>query len=235
MDLGRLLELLYSARNKFDSVQMQWVYAYDVNVLKELFDNQNDESKTLLKAVDSKRLTLPSDHSNFSFVYQKLLIQKQQFLRYERQVDKKAPTIRIVVGKREWDITSSNSRQEQIKYFEKDKSVNVMDEVLEIQAGELLDPSFLLSSHDISVIGDEQFLNREVIRVQVFPRKGIDQGRESYFWRSTNEIELLIDKQRGTMLNYELKLNTSKFAYCAVSKIVFDVIIPETDFLPDIT
>ncbi|VAW33355.1 hypothetical protein MNBD_CHLOROFLEXI01-933, partial [hydrothermal vent metagenome] len=228
---GKLLELLYSARNKFDSVQMQWVYAYDINVLHEIFDNQNDKSRTLLKAVDSKRLILPSDHSNFSFVHQKLLIQKQQFMRYERKVDKSEPTTQIVVDKREWNITSSNRRKGRIQYCEKDNSVNVMDEVLEIQAGELLDPSFLLSSHDISVIGEEQFLNREVIRVRVFPRKGKDQGRESYFWHSTNEIEILVDKQRGTMLKYVLKLNASDFAYCTVTKIIFDANIPESDLL----
>ena len=111
MDLRKLLELLYSARNKFDSVQMQWVYAYDINVLHEIFDNQNDKSRILLKAVDSKRLVLPSDHSNFSFVHQKLLIQQQHFMRYERKVDKSEPTVQIIADKREWNITSSNHRK----------------------------------------------------------------------------------------------------------------------------
>jgi len=231
MDLGEFLKLLYSARNRFDTVQMEWVYAYDVTMLQEIFDNQNDESRTLLKAVDSKRVILPGDHANFSFVHQKLLLHKQHFLRYERRVDEGEPTIRIIADKRDWNITSSNRNKRYVQYFERDHPINVMDEIIELQISELLDPSFLLSGHDISVIGEKRFLNREVVWAHVSPRKGKDYGRESYFWHSTNEIEMLVDKRRGTLLHYVLKLNASEFAYSAVSKIIFDASISESAFL----
>ncbi len=231
MELKELINLLYLARNKFETIQMEWVYAYDEKILHEMFNNQSNESWVLLREIDAKRISLPNDPSHFSSVHQKILLQKQHCLRFESEV-KKGATIWIANGKQEWHIEPSNFiKRRRIKRIERELPINVLDEVINIQAGELLDPSFLLSSHDILAMGEERFLNREAVKFRALPRKGKDGGRESYFWRSTDEIEILVDKHRGTILHYEMKVNDSKFAYATVSKIIFDANIPKSAFL----
>lgn len=228
MDFCKFLELLYSAHNRFKNIQIEWVYAYDVDLLQKIFNSQQEASRILLKRLSSSASSSFEDHSSFSFVYQKLILYPPQFLRYERRVNGGESSIWLIAGNKEW--RTKGDKRGQVQYFEKEDLVNVLDAIADIQAGELIDPSFLLASHDILPLDEQLFLDRAVIHAQLVPRKGKDYGFESYFWHSTDEIDIWIDKERGTLLKYELKVNGYVFAYSTISKITFDSHIPDSIF-----
>ncbi len=236
MDLKHVLELLYSARNRFETIQMEWVYAYDKNVLNEMFNHQSDASWVLLTEVNAGRVAVSENSSKTGTLHQKIMLQKEHLLRFERKLDGNERRVWVINGDKEWHFTYPNKRKRRTKCTNREAPVQLIDDevIPHTQAGELLDPSFLLAGHNISLLSEESFLNREVVRFQVSARKHREYTRETFFWNSTNENELLIDKKRGTLLHYAMKVNGYTFAYSTVSKIVYDEDIPKSDFLAGI-
>ncbi len=94
----------------------------------------------------------------------------------------------------------------------------------------LLDPAFLLASHEFEPGADVQYLGREALPVRAVPRKGKEVARDPFFWGGADDYELLVDKERGVLLRYAARLREQEVAIAAVEHVVFDAPIPDDVF-----
>jgi hypothetical protein len=95
----------------------------------------------------------------------------------------------------------------------------------------LIDPSFLLTSHELQLVADNIIhAEREAVRVRATYRKGKNRIHEAFFWSTADEYDLLVDKDRGILLRYAAKLDDQEFAVASVEKVIFDELISEDVF-----
>lgn len=222
-----IIGLLYSARNHFQSIHMEWEYVYNEEILQKLFDSQNDRSVAILRSLDGNVDLSKSTLTN------KLLLNNWDSMRLERKHDSRHTSIHAIVGDKEITLASTTSPQI-TRQIPKDDPTTFEDRLL--QAIYILDPSFLLSNHDLSFVDQDVFLDRDVIQLQAFPRLSQrDRGREAYFWHSTKEIDLIVDKATGILLEYKLSFEGVEFARSTVSKLILDLEISEDDILEGLT
>jgi outer membrane lipoprotein-sorting protein len=103
----------------------------------------------------------------------------------------------------------------------------------------LLDPAFLLASHELEPGADVQYLGREALQMRAVPRQGKEAARDPFFWGGADDYELLVDKERGVLLRYAARLRGQDIAVAAVERVVFDAPILDDVFVftppPDIT
>lgn len=87
----------------------------------------------------------------------------------------------------------------------------------------MLYPAFLLASHDFQFVELTEHLGREALRVYAIYRTGADVcAQESFFWESPYQYELLVDRERGILLEYALRKDEQIVAVASVKDIVID-------------
>lgn len=94
----------------------------------------------------------------------------------------------------------------------------------------LLDPSFLLTSHALEIIGVGEHAGREAVHVRATYQKRKDHLHDAFFWATADEYRLLIDAEYGVLLRYAGLLDGSAYAVSSVEHIAFDAPIPPETF-----
>jgi outer membrane lipoprotein-sorting protein len=97
---------------------------------------------------------------------------------------------------------------------------------------QLLDPSFLLVSHDLEAIGETVHTGCEVVVVRGLYRKHRDLLYEDFFWATADEYAFFVDKEYGILLRYAYVLNGREVAVSLVDAVTFDQPIPASTFSP---
>src|SRR5262249_46051297 len=93
-----------------------------------------------------------------------------------------------------------------------------------------VDPSVLLSSHDLEVVGRTVHAGREAIAVRARPRAEREPAVDPAFWAGADTYQLLVDSERGVLLHYAASFRDTEYAAVSVERVIFDQAIDETLF-----
>lgn len=89
------------------------------------------------------------------------------------------------------------------------------------------DPSFLLSSHDLSLIDEVSLINRKGYRLLAKPRPDREAVLDKLFWSAADSYEVIVDAASGILLGYTAYLNQHPFAKVTVEEFGTNVLIPK--------
>lgn len=239
--LKDLLELLYTAHRRFFSVQVGWQYWYRLDLMNAAgrkWRNQHSPGSVNVLRAESIGDT---QNMNELRVNWRVSWQKPSYWRDEQQIEGHGVALRVICGERWWSFSSSdlvlytNVDFEQKRTFNATRQeklpeshfIHIEDVVQDVP---LIDPSFLLASHDLQLLDSTHHAEREAWRVRAVYRRGKELGRDAMFWGSADAYELLVDKERGILLRYAAIINQQEFAVASVDQIIFDETIPESVF-----
>ncbi len=250
MEFRDLLELLYTARDRFSSIQATFQYWYRLDLMNKASNRRAAQQppgsvSQLFRAVPPwwpkflKRghKTQESNVTGEFLVLWRVWLQKPSQWRHETQLMGREASISIIDGDRWWSFypTSGELHTNVVPQqggYRKSK-IPLSDDLTSIERAInqewFLDPSFLLANHALKLVGDAVHAGREAIQVQAVPRQGKELVLES-FWIEADEYELLVDKERGILLRYSAKLDGQEYAVASAESITFDKPIPKEIF-----
>lgn len=238
MTLDRLVALLYTAHQNFTSIELDWRYRYipavmDVAQQRWLDMNPRGSVAMLTSTVPHSTPTAEVE------VQRQLWYQKPDCWREEEHTADHHRRLTILCENRWWSFTSrhkvlytnvspkdapANSRG----HVEHGQPPDIQDVLLNVP---LLDPSFLLVSHALEILGTQHHAGREAIQVRATYQKRQEYLHEAFFWATANAYHLLVDKEYGILLRYAAQLNGMEYAISDVERVVFDAPIPPKTFV----
>jgi outer membrane lipoprotein-sorting protein len=242
MKPSNLLELLYTARNRFSSIQITWQYMVKMDLMNEV--HQKWASRFPFSSVamlTSKNLKDEEETSREWITRNKVWWQKPTCWRIERHQDNGIQT-EILCDGCWWFYTSSlkklitniepqekspGLRIRRIRRLEREVIPNIEDAIRDVP---IVDPSFLLAIHDMQPEEKVMHVGREAVRVRSYPRKGREYSWEPVFWSGADEYEFLMDRERGILLRYSAIYGGQEYAVAEVEDVIFDELIPEKVF-----
>lgn len=225
-----LSELLYTAYSSFTTIEASLSYYVDCRVMDLAFAKWA-KGKTSGSVASFAGKT--SRTNNMELCYQwNVWFAKPSFWRYENKRLNKKPSVSVINGNSWWyyadDQLYTNVLPSQGVYVTKEVPLSDNFTRIEhaIQDMPFLDPSFLLSSHILSVQSGTIYAGREALRVRGVPRRGREPAWDPMFWGAADEYDFLVDKEKGILLRYSAKLGEQEYAIATVDKILFDQSIP---------
>lgn len=242
MLLADLLQLLYTAHRRYTTIQVSWRYWYQVEALNEIRERwvaqHGSRSVQLLKTAGGIGIPNPSEMTTQWQVWWR----KPDCWRDDTELGGQGKNIRIICGNR-WSFYSgasqklfTNTQPDGLLPQRIQKSrhpptgqISQIEEV--VNEVPLLDPAFLLASHNLELIADVRFAEREALQVRAVFRKGKEMAHDPCFWGGADDYELLVDKERGILLRYAARLGEQDVAVAAVEHVVFDAAIPDDVFV----
>ncbi len=240
MKLGDLLDLLYTAHSRYSSIQVTWQYWYRVDMMNEALKKWAAQypQGSVRGLGSAKRFQNEKEMVTRWHVWW----QKPSCWRDEYQIETQGMAVRIICDDHWWLFNSTANqlytnavslgkaphlhihRRESSEEMRPPRVEDVINEV------PLLDPSFLLASHDLQHTESTLYAKREAVGIRAVFRKGKDLPRADFFWGAADEYELLVDKERGILLRYAAKIGGQEFAIASVDHVIFDEPIPEGIF-----
>lgn len=237
MELRDLLELLYTARNRFVSIQVTWDYWILTDIMQEVRERWVAQhppgSVSVLKTKSEKEIQTRKAIT----VNRRVWWQKPSCWRYEEQTEGKNPIIKIHCKGQWWIFDSANKklytnvrseRSNSLIQTSKPSLAPTLEDFLKDVP--IIDPSFLLFSHDFQIGEEAVHAGREAIWIKATSRKGRDVNWDAFFWASADGYEFLVDKERGILLRYAAKFRDQEFAVASVENLIFDEVINESVF-----
>lgn len=222
-ELRDLIALLYTARESFNTVHVRWRYTVDPDAMNSLMqrlaDQQPPGSTATLTATSQTQHTETT--SRFDL---RLWWRKPGCWRDENQGSG------YILGTILCDGRAFSFDPHTQRWQPSTSNVVLEDRLDDVP---LLDPSFLLTSHDLRPLAETVHTGREAVQVQAIYRKGKSRIYEPVFWTTADEYALLVDKERGVLLRYAAKLNGQEVAVAAVDHIEFDEPVADAVFSPD--
>jgi hypothetical protein len=247
MEHRDLVELLYSARERFTTIQVTWQYQYHdgmMSIIQERWASQRPPGSVAVLRSRSSNAEIKAGAVKRYF--QRVWWQKPDCWRDENQGEEGRGGITSICRGKWWTYSSgiqtlrTNMTTEELGRYQSIREIkeikngtapDIEDRVDDIP---LLDPAFLLASHHLLLMSDTVHAGREAVQVQALYRKGKSRSYEPMFWSTADEYELLIDKERGILLRYAAKLAGEEFAVASVDQVIFDEPIPERIFSFDV-
>jgi outer membrane lipoprotein-sorting protein len=242
MHLNDLLELLYTARKRFSSIQVSWQYRYNrglMNAAQERwFSQQPPGSVGVLKSENVEKAGYPSESEQV--IRRRVWWRKPSCWRREEQAAR--TMVKILCEDRFWiywaaggklytNVMPEDKRPElQIIQRKRRQGEQFTDLSQELREVPVIDPSLLLATHDLQLVENTVFAGRKAVRVQGVFRKGRAPGWEPHFWSFADEHEFLVDLERGILLRYAARFKGQEFAVAAVDEVIFDEPIPDSVF-----
>ncbi|MEM2002070.1 MAG: hypothetical protein QXT77_05450 [Candidatus Methanomethylicaceae archaeon] len=253
-----LLELLYTAHDRFSSLQATFRYWYKSDLMETA--SKRWTAQQPLGSVSSEfRRVMPWRFRLALWLYRffkkegskaqetkgtteflwRIWLQKPSRWRYESQEVGRAASISIIDGDRWWYYDPTDNtlhtnvapkgmglRIRKSKITLSDNLINIEQAINEVPS---LDPTFLLVTHTLQLVGSAVHAGREALRVRAVPRRKELIG-DPFFWDTADEYDLLVDKERGILLRYSAQLNSQEYAVVSAESVVFDEPIPDNTF-----
>jgi hypothetical protein len=245
MYLPDLLHLLHTAHRNFTTVQVAWRYRYQVEALNELQERwaaqRGSTSVQPLRAKGTGGVQSPSERTMQWHIWWR----RPDCWRDETELSGQGRNIRVICPDR-WSFYSVADRklftnalpdgpqhQQRILRGRQPPGAGQIRPGVEEAVNEvpLLDPAFLLASHELEPGADVQYAEREALQVQAVAHQGKEAARDPFFWGGADDYELLVDKERGVLLRYAAKLRGQDMAVAAVERVVFEALIPDDVFV----
>lgn len=226
MDAEALVWLLYTANRRFQNIQMRWQYHYEPAGMEQV--QARWAATHAPGSVGVLRSSLEADEASGTIhVERRLWWRKPDCWRGEEQIAGGGKSVSVRCGADWWMLGSTGTL-----LTSRTRGARGNPPPLEdlIRGVPLLDPSFLLASHDLTPVGETMHAGRAAVRVQATYQKNRDQLHEAFFWATADGYELLVDAEYGILLRYAALLDGREFAVCAVEQVGFDEAIPDAIF-----
>lgn len=253
MKLANLLYLLYTAHRNFTTIQVAWRYRYQVEALNKIQERwAAQRGSTSVQPLRAKAARGAQRQSEMMMQWQ-VWWRKPDCWRDETELNGQGKNVRIICGDR-WSFYSAAGQRlstntlpaglqhrQRIQRGRQPPGAGQIRHSVDEAANEvhLLDPAFLLASHELEPGADTRFLERDAVQVRAVFREGKEVARDPFFWGGADDYELLVDKERGILLQYAARLKGQEVAVAAVERVVFDAPIPDDVFVfappPDTT
>jgi hypothetical protein len=236
MELRDLVELLYTAQRRFSSIQIAWTYSYDVNMMNAVQERWAAMNPPGSVATLTSTATPESQQLD---IHRRLWWQKPGCWREESRMGERQGSITILCNDRWWSYSPGESvlftNVLPLDQWTKLDIRNVreghapaVDDLLD--GAQLLDPAFLLSSHDLQPVGETTHAGREAVQVRATYQKGKSRLHEAFFWAAADALDLLVDREYGILLRYAALYDWHEYAVSSVEHVTYDEPIPETMF-----
>lgn len=239
MELKNLVELLYTAYQRFTTVQVSWSYAYNVALMQVAEQRWVEMNPPGSVAVLTAALTTEAKHNTQVQTQKRVWWQKPACWREEQVVGNKNSTTTILCDGQWWSFSSSQNTlytnaapdEEWLRSGMRVEKGHPPDLRELIIAVPFLDPSFLLTSHQLEFVAEGVHAERAAVQVRAVYHKRQEYLHEAFFWATADEYRLLIDKEYGVLLRYAAIINGTEYAVSAIEHIVFDAPIPPETFV----
>jgi outer membrane lipoprotein-sorting protein len=240
MDRRDLVDLLYTAHGRFKSLQLSWTYRYEEEILRQLLENSSTQ---LLRRVATSTSDIPDAQQTNStkIIQRRIWWQRPGCWREEQWNSENEQSVTIVCDEQSWQYSTkhkvlfTNTTGAHHKLFDSYKIERTALTPLTEDFSEhiqLLDPSFLLTSHELEVIGETVHGGREGIAVRGKYLKHRNLLFEDFFWATADEYTFIVEKEYGVLLRYAYIQDSREVAVSSVDEVIFDQPIPASVFLP---
>jgi len=246
--LSETLELLYSARQRFQTIAADLRYRYRPALLQEGWNRwqrrQAPGSVSVLRPAEVET-DLPVELERLPESAEALQLWRVWWdrparWRQEIHLPPGEVNIQVIDGERWWfynsreGIVQSNAMIERKAGRKASKSGAPAVTNANHAAAQMtfLDPSALLASHDLEVVGRAVHAGREAIAVRARPREDRDPAVDPGFWASADAYQLLVDAERGVLLRYAASFRDTEYAIVSIESVIFDQSIDESLFAP---
>jgi len=240
MEFAYLVERLYSAHRNFQQMHLRWIYTYNPAALATMMQRWQarypSESISMMTVSSEQGL----DVRQWVAQTQELWWERPSRWRHAHLSDNRQ-TIHIVNGNNHWWF-DANRRQLSTNVVPLDQwrqkgisDVRLIDENRDrtpLEELPHLDPSFFLVSHELIILGQETYLQREMISVRAVYQKFSSHLLEDYFWSAADAYTLLVDAQTGLVLRYAAVLDGLEIAISKVEHLTLDAPISSDVFDP---
>lgn len=240
MERRDLLELLYTARERYTSLQVAWQYHYDDDAMKRVLERWSAQQPPgSTAAVHAEAASAPPAQRRSTTLRRRVWWQKPGCWRDEMDTTTGGSMQTILCDDQWWSFLSgTGTLYTNVTPLDQWKRLGLHDvrtatpPTLESRIDDvpLLDPSFLLASHALEPLETVQHVGRKAVRVRATYRKGKDRLYESIFWATADEYELWVDAEYGILLRYSATLAGHEFAVASVDHVVFNAAIPDDVF-----
>lgn len=234
--LKEVIYLLYSARFRSEHIVASFSYEADRHLLEqasERFMNRTSAQPMWTYEVISDRPQQVADTERLQYLWE-IWWQKPWFWRVDRTnlQTNKVKTERVIydtsiVQASKYQVSNSAIREEKPAEEEFNASTEANKAAAELSC---LDPSFLLSSHELEVLGSENYMQRQAYKVSAKPRPDREAATDQVFWSSADSYELLVDAEMGILLAYTGYMSDIPFARVSLKSVSFDSPIAEEVF-----
>lgn len=234
----RVLNLLYGARFGFKSITATLQYRTNPKLMKEVGERWTSNSfrqALILQNLSPQAARYISNSTEFRW---QVWWEKPWFWRKDVTALYSGSTTTHLINQEKNVILSPDERNVFVKRLDSyDMTTHSLtsqeksDELTEAnQAGlneAFLDPSFLLSCHQLHLVEEMPYTGRIGYRVFALPRGNRDSVLDALFWSSADAYDILIDAQLGILLRYAAIVNDEVFAVTSVESFSVDDPIPE--------
>jgi len=234
MELRNLLELLYTAHNRFSSIYLNWLYWYNVDVINILLKKRiNRHTPGSMRVLEGGFLNNSPLINKISW---RVWWQKPSYWRDEYEIIGHGRIIRVIRGDKKWifdsirDVMHTNVAPLQGSKYAKKRDAHLQSIEDMLNEIGIISPSFLLSSHELQIKGEIRYLDREAIRIRAIYIRGRGICQDEFFWSIADEYEIVVDKERGILLYYAARFKDQKIAEASVKEVAFDEPLSEELF-----
>lgn len=246
MHLKDLPHLLYTAHRRYTSVQVRWTYRYSRTVMRIALERWEKMEGGGNAAGFLMSLEASTDENTSSGIVQKQMDgvrrqvwwQKPSCWREERTWEHTSDTLTILCDEQWWLFSKNHlttnaadaDRWSQAGIHVKKSMVpnEISSHTFNVP---LLDPSFLLATHELEPVSETVHAGRPAIEVRGTWEKRIDTLHEAYFWATADEYRLLVDQEYGILLRYAAVIDGEEYAVSSVEEVVYDQPIPPETFV----
>lgn len=223
MNLQVLLLLLYSARDSFSTCEISWEFRVQPAWMDRIMEQDSAAPYTAKPWTRSQR---------------RLWWRKPGFWRDEQHTHNGSYT--VILRDDQWFAYQLPSRWVQTNMPA--HMLNLSPEVRVMTGGvtpdlddliaqiPVIDPAFLLAIHDFQLVGEAEHAGRQAIRVRSAYRRNAYLTLDGLFWSRASSYELLVDRERGTLLRYAALEGDIEVAVASVTNVAYDVAIAEEIF-----
>jgi outer membrane lipoprotein-sorting protein len=240
MERRDLVDLLYTAHGRFKSLQLSWTYRYDEEILRQLLENSSTQ---LLRRVASSPADIPDQQQTnvTKIIKRRIWWRRPGCWREEQRDNENEQSVTIVCDGQSWQystkhkvlFTNTTGAPDQsfgsYKIQRTDSTPSTEDVSEHVQ---LLDPSFLLASHELKVVGETVHAGRPGVVIRGKYLKHRELLFEDFFWATADEYTFIVDREYGVLLRYAYIQDSREVAVSSVDEVIFDQPIPANVFLP---
>lgn len=226
MELGVLTELLYTAHRRFRNIHLAWQYQYEeekLNLVQERWAAESPAGSVgILRSSFGETLATGTIK-----VHRRLWWRKPDCWHSEEQIEGRGSSVTVLCDDHWWMRGSTGALLTSEMGEARGNPPPLSDLVRGVP---MLDPSFLLTSHELELTAEMVYAGRPALRARATYQKNREMLHEAFFWASADAYDLLVDEEYGILLRYAALLDGQEFAAASVEQVVFDEPISDEVF-----
>lgn len=228
-ELGEVLELLYSARERYTSFQATIRTQSDVRRLEAAIERwaaQRPAGSVAFHTWGRRGAPEPEAIERAETLW----FEKPSRWRHERELRGGEGTLtQIIDGDLWWTHHPQNGWQTNQGVSEPERNQSSLD----VSLTQMFDPVGIIPALSLEPLEHVVHRGRDAIRLRGVPReRGEGHFFPSFTWVGADEHELIVDAERGVLLRTAAFLEGAEFSSTDIVSIAFDEPLPSSVFTP---